>query len=88
MIKIIRIVNGFKLFRVRKIINVIRYFFDQKVIRIIQKDPLKAEDMNSDNNNVSVIIRFNNILKILKLVLIILFMSYFLGFFFTIASNL
>ena len=88
IIKIIRILNGFKLFQVRKIINIVRYFFDQKVKRIIESDPVKAEDINSDNNNISVIIKFNNLLKILKLVLVILFMSYFVGFFFTIASNL
>lgn len=44
--------------------------------------------MTQDRNNVSLIIKINNLLKILKLVLVILSMSYFLGFFFTIASNL
>lgn len=67
---------------------VIRGIFDKKVQYIIKNDPILAEDMIEDNNNISVLLSINNILKIFKLVLIIFSISYFLGFFVQIVSEL
>ena len=44
--------------------------------------------MNQDNNNISLLIAISNGIKILKLVLIIFNISYFLGFFWFIFCEL
>lgn len=88
IIKIIRLVNGFQLFQVRKFMLVIRGFYDKKVQNIIKNDPILAENTIEDNNNISILLSINNLLKISKLVLIIFSISYFLGFFVQIVSEL
>lgn len=59
----------------------IKKIYQAKLDRIIANDPVLREDTNQDNNNISLLIAITNVIKILKLVLIIFNISYFLGFF-------
>ena len=56
--------------------------------KIIQDDPVEAENISVDNNKISALIYTNFIMKIFKLVIIILNISYFLGFFWYIFCDL
>ena len=67
---------------------VIRSIYDKKVQYIIKNDPILAEEKDEDNNNISILLSINNSLKIFKLVLIILSVSYFLGFLVQMVSEL
>lgn len=80
VIKIIRLVNGFKLFHVANIMKTIKKQFQRKLEIIIKEKPELADNMDIDNNNISLLIMISNALKIFRLVIIILSISYFLGF--------
>lgn len=80
IIKIMRLIKGLQVFDVAQIMVIIKKQYQKKLDHIIENDPEKAEDTTSDNNNISRLIAINNILRIFKLVLIILNISYFLGF--------
>ena len=67
---------------------VIRSIYDKKLQYIIKNDPVLAEEKDEDNNNISILLSINNLLKIFKLVLIILSVSYFLGFLVQMVSEL
>ena len=88
LIKIIRLVNGFKVFQVRNLMEVIKNFYQKKLETIIENDPVLAEDIEVDNNCISILITLNNLFRILKLVIIILNISYFLGFAWFILTDL
>ena len=55
---------------------------------IIENDPELAEDTLHDNNNISLLIHINLYLKICKLAIIILVVSYFIGLSFFIYSDI
>ena len=88
LIKIVRLINGFKVFSVPAIMQKIKYFAKKKMEKIIQDDPVEAENISVDNNKISALIYTNFIMKIFKLVIIILNISYFLGFFWYIFCDL
>ena len=66
----------------------IKKIYEKKLQKIIETDHILAEDVNQDNNNISLLIAISNGIKILKLVLIIFNISYFLGFFWFIFCEL
>lgn len=80
VIKIIRLLNGFKIFQVAKIMKVIKSHYQKKLDDLIIENPELADNMDIDNNNISLLIMISNALKIFRLVIIILSISYFLGF--------
>lgn len=88
IIKLIRIFNGLKVFQVRSIMSYIDKYFQAKLDNIIENDPELAEDKNVDSTNIGFLLTLNSMLQILKLVIIILNISYFLGFFWYIVSDL
>ena len=88
LIKIIRLLNGFKVFQVRNLMEVINSYYQKKLDNIIENNPELAEDTNVDNNNISFLITLNSLFRILKLVIVILNISYFLGFFWFILTDL
>ena len=55
---------------------------------IIENDEELAEDTLHDNNNISLLIHINLYLKIFKLAIIILVVSYFIGLSFWIFSDI
>ena len=68
--------------------EVINSYYQKKLDNIIENNPELAEDTNVDNNNISFLITLNSLFRILKLVIIILNISYFLGFFWFILTDL
>mmetsp|Transcript_10851 Transcript_10851/g.18162 ORF Transcript_10851/g.18162 Transcript_10851/m.18162 type:complete len:747 (+) Transcript_10851:337-2577(+) len=88
IIKILRLFIGFKLFNVALIMQKIQLFFKNYTLNKIKKNPQLGEDINSDNNNITLLIKISSSLKILLLVCIILNISYFLGFFWFIFCDL
>ena len=83
-----RLINGFKLFNVPVIMSKFEYFNRRKIKEIINNDQILAENIVLDNNNITTMVMTNFIIKIIKLVIIILNISYFLGFFWFIYCNL
>jgi hypothetical protein len=74
-------VIGFKVFNVSQIIFEIQQFQQRRLRKIIEKNPILAEDITSDQNKISLMIMVGFIIKIIKLGLIILNICYFLGLF-------
>lgn len=68
--------------------NYIGRYYKQKLENIIKYDRYLAESMDADNNNINELVLTDNILKTLKLVIIIVNISYFVGFAFLILSEL
>ena len=68
--------------------EVIKNQYQKKLDDIIENDPDLAENTDQDNNNISFLITLNNVFRILKLVIIILNISYFLGFAWFILTDL
>ena len=60
--------------------KVIQKHYQKKLDQIIKENPELADNMDIDNNNISLLIMISNALKIFRLVIIILSISYFLGF--------
>lgn len=52
----------------------------RKILAIIETDPILREDYIPDNNNITSMVMIHFMMKIFKLVIIILNISYFLGF--------
>ena len=88
LIKIMRLIKGLQIFDVAQLMKVIKKSYQRKLDDIIQNKPDVAENTLVDNNNISKLIVINNVMRILKLVLIILNISYFLGFFWFIICEL
>ena len=68
--------------------NYIGRYYSKKLENIIKYDRALAEAMVEDNNNINELVMTDNILKTLKLVIIIVNISYFVGFGFLILSEL
>ena len=79
LLKVIRISKGAVLFDVPEIMgNINRYFRNQMLVKI-QTDHDLAEDMLNDNNNIEFLLKTGYAFKTLKLVVVILTISYFVG---------
>ena len=88
LIKIMRLVNGFKVFSVPAIMEKINYFARKKLEDMIENDPVEAENTLKDNNKISSLIILKFLIQIFKLIIIILNISYFLGFLWFIYCDL
>lgn len=88
LIKIIRLVNGFQVFSVPVIMEKIKLLNKKRLMTIIENDPVLAENVDEDNNKISALIFTNFTIKIVKLVIIILNISYFIGMFWYIFCDL
>ena len=89
IIRILRLVAGFKILNVRKIMDRITAIIRD---RMMKKDALKQRNFvelsEEDENKISLVVLINFTLRILKLVIIILNISYFVGFFFFIFQDI
>ena len=88
LIKMMRMATGFKLFRIRKMIQTIELKNRKNILHIIETDEELANNMVLDNNNITSMVMINFTLKIIKLVIVIMNISYFLGFFWYIYCDL
>ena len=66
----------------------IKDFTKKKMKEKIKDDPLLAEDTISDHNNVNFLINMGHGLRIFKLVVVILNITYFVGVSFMIVSEI
>ena len=83
-----RISKGLKMLNVMALMENIKSYSNERIASIIENDPELAEDTLHDNNNISLLIRINLYLKIFKLAIIILVVSYFVGITFFIYSDI
>jgi hypothetical protein len=60
----------------------------ERLEKIIQTDPIKAEEVESDQNMISLMVMIKFLIKIIKLALIILNICYFLGIFWFIFCDI
>ena len=88
IIKIIRLYTGIKLFDVAVIMEKLKFFNKKQIDKIIQTDKMLAENITIDNNNITKMLIINFVIKVFKLVLIIMNISYFIGFFWYLLSDL
>jgi hypothetical protein len=77
--KMIRIQRGFDLFDVRRINTFVKGRFDKQIQNIIENDPALAEDKDQDNNKIQDILMVSYAIKIFKLVVVILNITYLTG---------
>ena len=63
-------------------------YFQDKLDHLLETHPELAEDKNKDSTNIGFLLTLSSMMQILKLVIIILNISYFIGFFWYIVSDL
>ena len=79
LLKIIRIEKGFACFNVGSMMDAFKGRIKERTDKKIESDPLIGEDKINDHNNIEFIMITGYIFATLKLVIIILNCSYFLG---------
>lgn len=79
LFKLIRLKRGLEAFDVGKLMDILKGLIRERTERKIKKDPAIGEDNIRDHNNIEEIMLTGYTLKTLKLVIIILNLSYFLG---------
>ena len=84
LIKCLRIVNGFKLFNVSLMLASIKKYSQDRMRELIKNKPELADDMDQDNNQIEFLMMVNYGLKTLKLIILIINISFFLGMFWLI----
>ena len=87
LLKVIRVINAMKVLDVQTIFEGIQSIQRKNSIKMIKKDPIFGEDTSQDHNNVEKLLKIKYCLRTLKLILIILNFSYFLGMFWLIISS-
>ena len=75
----LRINRGFDLFDVNRINTFVKGQFERKMKWIIENDPVLAEDKDQDNNRIQDILTASYGIKIFKLVVVILNITYLTG---------
>jgi len=88
IVKVMRISKGLRMLDVMALMEHIKSYSNARIASIIENDPELAEDTLHDNNNISALIHVNLFLKIGRLALIILVVSYFVGIIFFIYSDI
>lgn len=79
LIKIIRLTKGLKFFNVQQTMDYFKRKHEVKVLAQIDKDPALEENLNVDQNNIDYFFNLHYLLKIFKLFLMIMNVSYFTG---------
>ena len=87
-LKVIRVSKGVQMLNVMALMENIKSWSNARIASIIENDEELAENTNEDNNNISALIHINLSLKICKLALVILVVSYFVGITFFIYSDM
>lgn len=77
LLKLIRIRKGNGILSVNKIICAVKKYYQQKSQKLVQKNKQLAEDCNNDHNKIGQIILVHHSLKTIRLIFLILNVSYF-----------
>lgn len=88
LIKLMRLSKGFAILDVPNLMVKIKNIYKEKSIKMIAKDPIKAEDISADHNNIVDQLLIGYAIKIAKLIIVILNFSYLLGCFWYIMIKL
>jgi hypothetical protein len=88
IIKCTRVIDGFRLFDIKKVMAALRKFYRNRLEKIILRDPVRAIDKVSNQNKISEQIVINYCIKIIQLALIIFHMCFFLGIFWYIVAEI
>ena len=80
--------KGYVLFDVSDIMGNINGYYRWRIQERIKTDHVLGEDMLNDNNNIEFLIKLGYFFKTLKLVLVILTISYFVGILWLIICQL
>ena len=88
LIKIIRLDTGLRLFNVQIIMAKVKLIMKAHLEDIVENDPILAEDQDSDQNKITMMINIGFAIKILKLMVIIANITYFFGLFWYIFCDI
>ena len=80
MIKIIRLVKCEEIFNVSKLMVAYKELQKKRIETIIKNDPYKGEDVDSDLINITKLILVGQVMSMIRLILIIVNICYFMGF--------
>lgn len=79
MIKIIRLYKGIQLFNEKQYLDLFKRVQKARLEKLIKNDPVRAQDMINDNNNIEVLFFGRYILRTIKLIALMFNLSFFLG---------
>jgi hypothetical protein len=71
--------RGFDLFDVRRINSFVKEQFNIKMMKIIEQSPALADDKDADNNRIEDILMVSYAIKIFKLAVVIMNITYLTG---------
>lgn len=74
-----RIIKGFNIFDVPNIMEKVKAHYQEQLQNLVKEKPELANDINADNNSIEEVLQISYSLRILKLVVIILNISYLIG---------
>ena len=80
-IKLLRIKKGFRLFDVSKMMNILKNRYKEKLNIIIEEDHELANNIEIDNNKIEELLTISYVLKTIKLIIIIINISFLTGTF-------
>lgn len=80
-IKLLRIKKGFRLFDVSKLMRILKNRYKEKLAVIIEEDHDLANNVDIDNNKIEELLRISYVLKTIKLIIIIINISFLTGTF-------
>jgi len=87
ILKMIRLHKGFKLFDVPKLMGFIKSLFMKNLLYIVENDKELANNREIGNNNIEEILIISYTLKIFKLVVVILNITFLIGMFWRILTE-
>ena len=88
LLKMIRLVKGFTLFDVPKMMEVVKSGFQKNLHYIVENDEELANNREIDNNNIEEILIISYVLKIFKLIVVIMNITYLIGMIWMILCEL
>ena len=88
IVKVYRIVKGLQIFKIRTIIDKIKYNVRKRVNAKCKEDPTLAENQDIDSNCINILFNIGYALRTIKLILIIVNVIFFLGLAWLIFSEL
>lgn len=79
LIKIVRLQQGSNLVNSNTFMRQIKMIFNKKLERLVDENPKLAKNSDLDNNNIMLILMISYFFKVVKLVIFIVIVSYFMG---------
>ena len=88
LIKIIRLQKGIELVSSNSFMRQIKTIFNKRLEKLVSDDPYLANNIDIDNNNIMQILMISYMIRVVKLVIFIVLVSYFMGMFWYIYCQL